>query len=117
VPLPLTAPAQTGVAITPDVTGKKAIAQAKAKYAYPWWASKNAEEVFWGQLNEPVQIVPSDKFHASAKEAMHREVFPEELADRQSLKEEFSERISQATLVELTGKIQAKQTDGNLKAS
>ena len=64
-------------------------------------------EVFWGQLNEPVQIVPLDKFHACAKEAMHREVFPEELADRQALKEEFAERIPQATLVEIKNKIQA----------
>jgi integrase len=89
--------------------GKKAIAQAKAKYTYPWWASKDPLEVFWGQLNETVQIVPLDKFHACAKEAMNREVFPDELADRQSLKEEFSERISEATLVELQNKIQAKQ--------
>ncbi len=97
--------------------GKKAIAQAKAKYTYPWWASKDPLEVFWGQLNETVQIVPLDKFHACAKEAMKREVFPDELADRQALKEEFSERISEATLVELQNKIQAKQAEGNLKAS
>jgi hypothetical protein len=74
-------------------------------------------EVFWGQLSEAVQIVSLDKFHACAKEAMNREVFPDELADRQSLKEEFSERISQPTLVELTGKIQAKQADSERKAS
>ena len=96
---------------------KKTIAQAKTKYTYPWWASKNALEVFWGQLNDEVQIVPLDKFHACAKEAMNREVFPDELADRQSLKEEFSERLSKAKLVELKNKIQAKQAEGNLKAS
>ncbi|MGP8055837.1 MAG: tyrosine-type recombinase/integrase [Limisphaerales bacterium] len=96
---------------------KKTIAQAKTKYTYPWWASKDPLEVFWGQLNEMVQIVPLDKFHACAKEAMNREVFPDELVDRQSLKEEFSERISKSTLVELKSKIQAKQAEGNLKAS
>jgi len=116
VPLPATVPSHGGEAISADVAGKKAIAQAKAKYAYPWWASKNAEEVFWGQLNEEVQIVPLDKFHACAKDAMNREVFPDELADRQSLKEEFRERIPEATLVELTGKIQEKRTDCARKA-
>jgi len=114
---PLAAPSQNGAVTTPDDTGKMAIAQAKAKYGYPWWASKNATEVFWGQLNEPVQIVPLEKFHATAKDAMHREVFAEELADRQSLKEEFSVRIPKATLVELTGKIQAKAVESELKAS
>ena len=116
IPLSVAAPLQSGETTQTDA-GKKAIAQAKAKYAYPWWASKSALEVFWGQLSEAVQIVSLDKFHACAKEAMNREVFPDELADRQSLKEEFSERISQPTLVELTGKIQAKQADSERKAS
>jgi hypothetical protein len=117
VQFPSSAPLQSGEACTADGAGKKAVAQAKVKYAYPWWASKSALEVFWGQLNETVQIVPLDKFHACAREAMNREVFPDELADRQSLKEEFSERIPKGTLVELTGKIHPKETDGNLKAS
>jgi hypothetical protein len=117
VRFPLAAPSQSGESYTADSAGKKAIAQAKAKYAYPWWASKNSLEVFWGQLNEAVQIVPMEKFHICAKEAMGREVFSDELADRQSLKEEFSERIPKATLVELTGKIHPKDTDGNLRAS
>jgi hypothetical protein len=68
-------------------------------------------------LNETIQIVPLDKFHVCAKEAMNREVFPDELADRQSLKEEFSERISKAKLVELKNKLRAKQAEDNLKAS
>jgi integrase len=63
---------------------KKTIAQAKAKYSYPWWASKNPVEVFWGQLNEEVQIVPLEKYHDCAKQAMNREVFSDELADPQS---------------------------------
>jgi integrase len=117
VPLPLAATHQVGEANTADANEKKAIAQAKAKYGYPWWASKNAMEVFWGQLNETVQIVPLDKFHACAREAMSREVFPDELADRQPLKEEFAERIPKVTLVELTGKIQAKVAEKELKAS
>jgi integrase len=117
VPSPPAAPSQCSEVVSADVAGKKAIAQAKAKYAYPWWASKNALEVFWGQLNEEVQIIPQDKFHACAKDAMNREVFPDELADRQSLKEEFGERIPEATLVKLMGKIQPKQVEGELKVS
>ncbi len=117
VPLPQAAPSQGGAVTIAEDAEKMAIAQAKAKYAYPWWASTNATEVFWGQLNEPVQIVPLDKFHARAKEAMNREVFVNELADQQSLKEEFSVRIPKATLVELNGKIQGMRTDSHLKAS
>jgi hypothetical protein len=45
-------------------------------------------EVFWGQLNEEVQIVPVDKYRRCAQEAMKREVFAEEFADRQALKDE-----------------------------
>jgi len=48
---------------------------------------------------------------------MGREVFSQELNDRQSLKEEFGERISKATIAELTGKIRRKETEGKLKAS
>ena len=117
VPLPLAVPSNGGAVTRAEDDGKKAIAQAKAKYGYPWWASKNSAEVFWGQLNEPVQIVPQDKFHACAKEAMNREVFSDELADRQSLRDEFSERIPEAALVELNGKIRTKRAEGGLKAS
>jgi len=116
VPLPQASPSQSHE-ITADDPGWKAVAHAKAKYAYPWWASKNPAEVFWGQLNETIQIVPLDKFQACAKEAMHREVFPEELADRQALKEEFVERIALGTLDELAGKIKTRQTEGHLKAN
>jgi integrase len=96
---------------------KKAIAQAKAKYNFPWWVSKNPMEVFWGQLNEEAQMVPLEKLLDCAKQAMSREVFPEEFDDKDSLKEEFIERISKAAFVELTGKIQKKQTDAALKVS
>ena len=90
-----------------SVTGaeKKAVARAKAKYSYPWWASENPLEVFWGQLSEEVQIVPFEKYHTCAKQAMNREVFPDEFDDRKSLKEEFVERIPKAILSELTSKI------------
>jgi integrase len=115
VQLPLPARSQSYEAVTIGGAGKRAEAQAKAKYAYPWWASKNALEVFWGQLNEVVQIVPLDKLHACAKAAMKREVFPDELADLDSLKEEFSERIPKSTLVELNGRILTKEADDVLR--
>jgi len=90
---------------------KKAIAQAKAKYAYPWWASANPLEVLWGQLNEQVQIVPVDKYRRCAQEAMKREVFAEEFPDRQALKDELMERVAKPTLDEITAKIQTKHAE------
>lgn len=95
---------------------KAAVAATKAKYGYPWWASKNPLEVFLGQLNEEVQIVPVEKFHESAKQAMNREVFADEFADRGSLKDEFIARISKATHAELTGKIHPKETASSAHA-
>jgi hypothetical protein len=88
---------------------KTAIPKAKAKYSYPWWASKNPVELVWGQLNEPVQIVPIGKYLDCAKQAMNREIFPDELADRQSLMDEFAERIPKAALAAIKAKIQSKQ--------
>lgn len=120
VPLPLDGAAQLNgeaAATSPTRDNKTAIAEAKAKYSYPWWASKNSLEVFWGQLNEPVQIVPLEKFHKCAKQAMSREVFADELAEREALREEFIARIPKATHVELTGKIYPRETDAKLKAS
>lgn len=111
VPLPLNGTrSPNGQASATAATDKKAIAEAKAKYCYPWWASKNSLEVFWGQLNETVPIVPSDKFHECARQAMGRDVFVEELADRESLKDEFIARIPETSCVELTRKICSKQT-------
>jgi hypothetical protein len=92
------------------------IAQAKAKYVYPWWASKDALEVFWGQLNQTVQIVPLDKFHSCAKKAMNREVFPDELADRLSLRVELRKRVPRATQVDLASRIQARKAGSDWKA-
>lgn len=95
---------------------KKAIAQAKTKYSYPWWASKNPLEVFWGQLNEKVQIVPLARFLDYAKQAMRREVFSEELSDLQSLREEFIARITEATFGELNARIQRMDQVSAFKA-
>jgi hypothetical protein len=83
----------------------KAAAQAKAAYAYPWWASKEAAEVFWGQANEAVQIVPLAKYLETAKLAMGREVFEEELSEPQALLEEFAVRVGTETVEQLKGKI------------
>jgi integrase len=108
VPLPLAMTAQHGQPLAVNGVDKKAIAQAKAKYSFPWWAAANPLEVFWGQLNEEVQIVPPDKYRSCAQEAMKREVFAEEMADRQALKDELMERVARAALDEITAKIQAK---------
>jgi integrase len=116
VPLPVSKSSQIGSVPKPVKLDMKAIGEAKAKYSYPWWASKNPLETFWGQLNEDVQIVSADKYHACAKEAMNREVFAEELSDRESLRHEFVARVSKATLIELNEKIQAKTVASHLKA-
>ena len=92
---------------TPD---RKAIAAAKAKYGYPWWASKDPLEVFLGQLNETVPIVPANRFHECAKQAMGRDVFVDELADREALKDEFFARTPETTCHELMRKICPKRT-------
>jgi len=102
---------QNGHAVTANGTEKKAIAQAKAKYGYPWWASANPLEVFWGQVHEEVQIVPPEKYRRCAQEAMKREVFAEEFADRQALADELIERVPKTTLDEITAKVQAKQAE------
>ena len=99
-----------------SIAEKSAIAAAKVKYSFPWWASKNSLEVFWGQLNEEVQIVPVEKFHECAKQAMSREVLSDEFADRESLKDEFIARIPKATHAELAAKLQAKQPEQSVAA-
>lgn len=96
---------------------RKAVAEAKARYHYPWWASKNPQEVFWGQLNEAVPIVPLVRLQESAKQAMGREVFAEELGDREALKDEFVARIPQVSLLELTSRIRSVGSDAKVEAS
>jgi len=88
---------------------KKTAAQTKAKYSYPWWASNEANEIFWGQANEPVQIVPLPKYLQSAKAAMGREVFEQELSEPQALLDELLERIGVATVEKLKAKISVSQ--------
>jgi integrase len=83
----------------------KSAAQAKAAYSYPWWASNQAIEVFWGQANEPVQIVPMAKYLQSAKTAMGREVFEQELTEPQTLMEELAARVGAETIEKLKAKI------------
>jgi integrase len=87
------------------------IAKAKARYKYPWWASDDAAEVFWGQVNEEMQIVPLEQFHARAQEAMGRVVFKSELNESQALIEEFTARVSKATLEALLAKIPRRHAE------
>ena len=93
------------------VTDRRAIAKAKTKYSYPWWVSENPLEVFWGQLHEEVWIVPVEKFLETAKQAMGRQVFKQEFADRLALADEFSARTPEATLNEVRAKIPAQKTE------
>ena len=95
-----------------DSTGdRRAIAKAKTKYSYPWWASENPLEIFWGQLNEEVLIVPMEKILLTAKQAMGREVFKQELADRQALMDELLERTPEAALREILAKMPAQKSE------
>ena len=71
----------------------KTAAQAKATYSYPWWTSDDAIEVFWGQANEPVQILSLTEYLQSAKNAMGREVFEKELREPKTLLEELTARV------------------------
>jgi len=94
---------------TPD--NRRAIAKAKTKYVYPWWVSENPLEVFWGQLQEQVWIVPIEKFLETAKQAMGRQVFKQEFDDRLALADEFLERTSEATCRDLFAKIPALKSE------
>ena len=89
IPMPNAADkhAQAQTSATPDE--RRAIAKAKAKYGYPWWASENPLEVFWGQLHEETWLVPLEKLLEAAKQAMGREVLESELTDREALIDEF----------------------------
>jgi hypothetical protein len=98
--------ARTQTLTTPDE--RRAIAAAKAKYGYPWWASENPLEVFWGQLNEETRIVSVEKFLEVAKQAMGREVLKSELTDREALVDELSARIPTTALDEVRAKTSAQ---------
>jgi hypothetical protein len=68
-------------------------------------ASDDSTEVLWGQVNEEIQIVPLDHYHVCAQEAMGRVVFKGELNEPQALIEEFTARVSKATLEAMRVKI------------
>jgi hypothetical protein len=102
-------PKPTPSVVAPSTNGGKTVAQAKAVYSYPWWASSEAIETFWGQANEPVQIVSLPKYIQSAKAAMGRDVFEQELAEPQVLLDELQERVGVATIEKLKAKISANQ--------
>jgi integrase len=93
----------------------KTVAHAKATYSYPWWASNEAIEVFWGQANEPVQIVPLPEYLQAAKVAMGREVFEKELKEPKALLEELAVRVGTETIEKLKAKI-APPTSATLAA-
>ena len=117
---PLPVPAVANVVLLPNgSTGNvvaqsespAAVAKAKAKYSYPWWASEDPAEVFWGQVNEAVQIVSMEKYIAAATKAMGREVFESELGDPQALVAEFQERVDQPILKALSTKIPSRKVE------
>ena len=93
-----------------DCSYNQWLAKIKAKYSYPWWASNEANEIFWGQANKPVQIVPPPKYLQSAKTAMGREVFEQELAEPQALLDELLERVGVATIEKLKTRFQPPET-------
>lgn len=116
VPLPQAEDTKPGEeTLAPD--SRRAIAKAKAKYSYPWWASENPLEVFWGQLNEETMLVPLEKFLEMAKQAMAREVFKQELTERQALADEFVERVPKTTLDEILAKVTALKQNGDRQAA
>ena len=109
VPLPTHAPPPNLAPANND--DKRNVAKAKAKYKYAnGWASDDALEVFWGQVNEPVQIVPTDEYRKAACTSMDREIFAKEFDDLQGLIEEFSEIVGAETLERLSAKIQRRNT-------
>jgi integrase len=110
VPQPKPAELEAGKSPVP-AEDRRAIARAKTKYKYPWWASENPLEVFWGQLHEEVWIIPIEKFLETAKRAMGRQVFKQEFADRPALVDEFLERTPEAARRDLLDKIPAQKTE------
>ena len=114
------APALANVVVLPNASTGNAIAEkespatvakTKARYSYAWWASEDPVEVFWGQVNEAVQIVPMEKYIAAATKAMGREVFKSELSDPQALVAEFHERVDQPILKALSTKIPSRKAE------
>ena len=84
--------------------------EAKARYLFHWWESHNPLEIFWGQANEQVRLVPDDDFRKAVERALERSVKVEELASPQKLVAEFVERAPKATLIDLLRKVTLKTT-------
>jgi integrase len=110
IPLPKSEDAKAGEKVSAS-GDRRAIAKAKTKYSYPWWASENPLEVFWGQLNEEVFIVPMETILGVAKQAMGRQVLKQEFSDRQALMDELLERTPEATFREITARIPAQKPE------
>lgn len=105
-PTPATKPSVPPVPYDPQVLDQKlAVAQAKAKYQYPWWAATDPVETFWGQANEPLEMVALGKFQECAEKAMGRTVLPNELLDKESLRLEFSARVGSKVIEQLNAKL------------
>jgi hypothetical protein len=111
--IPMPRPTEAKESPSAPAEAKRAVAKAKAKYGYPWWASENPLEVFWGQLNEETPIIPVERFLEVSKQAMGREVLQSELADREALADELSIRISANTLDEIRAKLTARNATGH----
>jgi integrase len=111
IPLPKPAEAKRDATPSESNDDRRAVANAKAKYGYPWWASENPLEVLWGQLHEETTIVPVDKLLENGKRAMGREVLKSELADRQSLIDELVARVSANALDEIRAKFALQKAD------
>ncbi len=109
VPPPNPVPAEAKGSSSRHDDDRRAVARAKANYKYPWWASKNPLEVFWGQLNEETKIVPTETLLEAARQTMGREVFQTELADREALLDELAARTPAAEMNEVVGRIQTSR--------
>ena len=75
--------------------------------------SQNPLEVFWGQIHEEAWLVPLERLLDAAKQAMGREMFRQELNDRDALIDEFMERIPESSLNEVRAKISACDERGH----
>ena len=111
VPMPKPATEEAGGKSSVPAEERRSIAKAKTKYSYPWWASDNPLEVFWGQLNEETSIVPIARFLEVAKQAMGRQVLKREFDDRQALMDELVERIPAAALSEVLANIPSQRQE------
>ena len=83
--------------------------EVKDRYSSHWWESHNPLEIFWGQANEQVRLVPDDAFRKAAEMALGRAVKVEELASPQNLLAEFLQHASRDTLIDLLRSVMSKK--------